>query len=577
MTEFPPHVLREYAFSGDGERGILIGPRGDICWMCAPRWNSDAVFSTLVGGTGAYAVTPVDERFVWGGYYEQGSLVWHSRWTTTTTTIECCEALAMPTDPHSATILRRVLAVEGDARVHVLLDARAGFGAHHMTNLKLRNGIWTARSGPLHLRWTGAAVATKNGDGELEFELVITSGGHHDLVLEVSDHPLSDHAADPDSLWDSTRSAWSSAPPVSGTIADRDAQHAVAVLRGLTSADGGMVAGSTMALPEHYERGKNYDYRYAWIRDQCYAGRAAAASGQFDLLDAAVRFVAERLLVDGSQLKPAYTVDGGPVPKERQLKLAGYPGGSDRVGNWVTQQFQLDAFGEALLLFSIAAGLDRLSSEQWTAATRAVEAIESMHGTPDAGIWELDNQRWTHSRLTCVAGLRSIALVAPRAQAGRWTTLADRILAETSAEALHPSGRWQRTPTDDRIDAALLIPALRGALAAKDPRTIATLDAALNELTQDGYMYRFRHDDRDLGASEGAFLLCGFITSLALHQQGQEVEAARWFERNRAACGTAGLFTEEFSVQQRQLRGNLPQAFVHALLLESSQRLAAPW
>ena len=89
----------------------------------------------------------------------------------------------------------------------------------------------------------------------------------------------------------------------------------------------------------------------------------------------------------------------------------------------------------------------------------------------------------------------------------------------------------------------------------------------MRELTQDGYAYRFRPDERPLGESEGAFLLCGFLVSLAWAQQGEAVEAARWFERNRAACGPPGLLAEEFDVTQRQLRGNLPQAFVHALLL----------
>jgi GH15 family glucan-1,4-alpha-glucosidase len=84
----------------------------------------------------------------------------------------------------------------------------------------------------------------------------------------------------------------------------------------------------------------------------------------------------------------------------------------------------------------------------------------------------------------------------------------------------------------------------------------------------DGYCYRYRPDERPLGQSEGAFLLCGFLMALAYAQQGDHLTAARWFERNRAACGPPGLLSEEFDVTQRQLRGNLPQAFVHALLLE---------
>ena len=106
---------------------------------------------------------------------------------------------------------------------------------------------------------------------------------------------------------------------------------------------------------------------------------------------------------------------------------------------------------------------------------------------------------------------------------------------------------------------------------------MATLTAVVSDLTRDGYTYRFRHDERQLGDAEGAFLLCGFWLALALHQAGWEREAVASFERNRATCGPAGILTEEFDVAERQLRGNAPQAFVHALLLECATRLPQLW
>ncbi len=145
------------------------------------------------------------------------------------------------------------------------------------------------------------------------------------------------------------------------------------------------------------------------------------------------------------------------------------------------------------------------------------------------------------------------------------------------SDCLHPSGRWQRAPGDARVDAALLLPAIRGALPATDPRSLATLDAVKADLGGSGYVYRFRQDERPLEEAEGAFVLCGFVMALAAHQQGWATEAIGWFERNRAACGPPGLFTEEFDVRQRQLRGNLPLAFVHALMFEAATLLAGPW
>ncbi|QEC46406.1 glycoside hydrolase family 15 protein [Baekduia soli] len=571
-----PHVLREYALLADGERGVLVGPRGDFVWMCFPRWDSGAVFSSLIGGSGAYAVTPRD-RCVWGGYYEPGSLIWRSRWVTDDATIECREALALPTRPDRAVILRRVIARQGTARVDVVLDPRGDFGKHALRRLsKADDGTWTGELDGAHLCWVGGQGARPQADGHggkaLTLTLELAEGAHHDFVLVLAAEASDCAPPDPEWAWQGVEAAWRDrVPELERTSAPRDSRHSYAVLSGLTSAGGGMVAAATTSLPERARQGRNYDYRYVWIRDQCYAGQAVAKAGPYPLMDDAVRFVAERLLADGPQLKPAYTTTGAAVPDQRQLDLPGYPGGSDIVGNWVNGQFQLDGFGEALLLFAAAARHDHLDADGWRAAESAIGAIEQRWREPDtdAGIWEIDPDAWTHSRLICAAGLRQIAQCGPGGeQAARWVSLADMIVSDTAAHAVHPSGRWQRSPGDVRVDAALLLPAIRGAIPASDPRSIATLQAVASELTQDGYCYRYRPDERPLGTSEGAFLLCGFLMSLAYTQQGDHVSAARWFERNRAASGPPGLYSEEFDVTQRQLRGNLPQAFVHALMLE---------
>jgi GH15 family glucan-1,4-alpha-glucosidase len=221
-----------------------------------------------------------------------------------------------------------------------------------------------------------------------------------------------------------------------------------------------------------------------------------------------------------------------------------------------------------------------LAEENWRAAAVAADAIGQRWAEPDAGLWELDDQHWAHSRLACVSGLRSLAAAAEgppgghgHRQAAAWSALADKIQASLD-DCVHPTGRWQRSPSDPRVDAALLLPLIRGGMAPDDPRARATVAAVREELAEDGYVYRFRHDARPLHKAEGAFLLCGFWLAQVAQACGQDAEAAHWFERNRAACGPAGLFTEEYDVHQRQLRGNLPQAFVHAAMLESAVRLS---
>ena len=195
-------------------------------------------------------------------------------------------------------------------------------------------GLWSGRTGALHLRWAGIpddVTVEVDRHGAARMDLEIPDGGHVDLVLEISSNRPDDPLPDADRLWHLTEEAWASAVP-SGrdSLAPRDVAHSWAVLRGLTSASGAMVAAATTSLPERADQGRDYDYRYAWIRDQCFTGQAVAAAGGGDLLDSAVGFVRDRLLQDGHRLAPAYTCDGEPVPGQRTLDLAGLSRSSGR-------------------------------------------------------------------------------------------------------------------------------------------------------------------------------------------------------------------------------------------------------
>lgn len=568
-----PWVLREYALLADGERGAVVDPEGRIVWLCAPRWHSDAVFSSLIGGAGRCAVEPVDPWHVWGGYYEDGTLIRVSRWVTPDAVIECRDALALPADLDRLVLLRRMRVERGEARLRLSVDPRPEFGTQRMRDPRLEDGVWSARSPALRMRLTGAERATWDPEAGLVGEFRLREGEHHDLVFELGQRETTDRL-DPQELWRATEREWARCvPDCSALAAPRDARHAYAVMNGLTSRSGGMVAAATTSLPERANTGRNYDYRYAWLRDQCYAGLAVAAHGPHPLLDRAVRFTAERLLADGDGVRPAYTVAGGPVPEERTLPLPGYPGGSDRTGNHAAAQFQLDTFGEALQLFAAAARHDRLTPDARQAAAVAVDAAERHWKRPDAGLWELEDRWWTHSRLSVVCGLRRIAQVLPRSEARRCEDLAGVIFEETRRRCLHADGRWRRAADDDGPDASLLLPLARGVPPAGDRSAELTRRFVEDRLAEDGYLYRFEHAGQPLWEAEGAFLLCGFAMALAAKRHGDHVGAFRWFERTRSACGPPGLYAEEYDVRQRQLRGNLPQAFVHAFLLECAVRL----
>lgn len=296
MIPCPPEPLRRYALVADGERGAVTGPHGEIAFLCAPRWHDDAVFSSLLGGEGGYVVAPVGALAVHGGSYLPGTLVWTDRWVTADGVVECQQALAMPADPHRVVLLRRIRSVDAGVRVAATLECRAGFGAEPMVLSGRVAESWEATTGGLHLRWSGAADARPDG-GALRLELGLRPGEEHDLVLEIADHPLDAPPPDPEPAWERTLQVWrDEVPALTDSVAPAESRHSYAVLRGLTAGTGAMVAAATTSLPEQVEQGRNYDYRFAWVRDQCLVGQALAAVGGNPLLDGAVRVVADRLL-----------------------------------------------------------------------------------------------------------------------------------------------------------------------------------------------------------------------------------------------------------------------------------------
>lgn len=569
----PVPTLRQLAFLGDGRRGALLNDDGAFQWLCFPSWSDPAVFCGLLGSGGRYQVVPKGRRTS-GGYYEDGTLIWRSRWITEHGAVECREALAYPGEAGRAILLRQVHAVDHAAALTVELALAGDYGRSPIGGWRREGGRWESGRGEVWARWSGAPEARVGTDGSLELELVLSAGETRDLVLELlSGTADAEVSAEADELWARTERNWRQALPACDEVAARaDVRRAFAVMRGMTSPSGATVAAATTSLPERAEAGRNYDYRFCWLRDSCYVGHAGAAiSGAEPVLDGAVRWVVARLLEHGDATAPAYRHDGGEIPEQADLGLPGYPGGHDVVGNRARSQFQLDLFGEALVLLARAAKLDRLDHDGWKAAEITLGSIGRHWGRPDSGIWEIEPAMWTHSRLICVAGLRAFDAIAPQGPLAREAgALADAIERATDRTSRHPSGRWKRAPDDDRVDASLVLAEIRGALPPSDPRSEATRRAVARELSKEGFVFRYDHPGSELGDKEGAFLICNFWMALAHSRAGHAVEAARWFERGRAAAGSPGLFAEEYDVTEHQLRGNIPQVFVHALLAEAA-------
>ena len=458
---------------------------------CASRAGTPTPSSPrLIGGGGTYAVTPTD-RFVWGGYYEHGSLIWRSRWITDDAIVECREALALPGragpggDPAAhrrRARARRACDVALDPR-GALRPPRAGASCQRATTASGR-----AESATCGMRWVGAADGRARGrrrrrQAARRSTSSSTEGAHHDLVLVLDQRGAdASRRRTPTGAWSATEAAWRERVPElrCATVAARDAGHAYAVLSGLTSAGGGMVAAATTSLPERARAGPQLrlplrlDPRPVLRRP---GGRRRRAATRCSTTRCASSPSA--CSPTGPTLEPAYTTTGEPVPDERRLEPARLPGRHRH-----RRQLGQPAVPARRLRRGAAAASPRppatTTSTPTAGAPPRPRSTRSKRAgaSPTPGIWELDPDRWTHSRLICAAGLRADRRAARRA------TRARRPLARPRRHdrrrhrrrtPLHPSGRWQRSPTDARVDAALLLPAIRGALPADDPRSLATL------------------------------------------------------------------------------------------------------
>ena len=282
---FPPHVLREYAFIADGERGGLVGPRGDIVWMCAPRWDTDGGLRRADRRRrGGYAVTPED-RYVWGGYYEPGSLIWRSRWVGSGASSSAARRSPSRATQNRVVMLRRIERAGRERRgSRSCSTSGPDSGAARLQALgQVSRRADRAGSGPARrpgtcagsARWAGAPGRGQTRDRQ-------RTG--HELALPawraarpgargVRTGRSGDQPASPAEAVAHHRAAWEHAVPAcEGVTATRDASHACAVLARPDS------SGRRHGRRGHDQPagagggGRNYDYRYAWIRDQCYAG-----------------------------------------------------------------------------------------------------------------------------------------------------------------------------------------------------------------------------------------------------------------------------------------------------------------
>jgi GH15 family glucan-1,4-alpha-glucosidase len=353
---------------------------------------------------------------------------------------------------------------------------------------------------------------------------------------------------------------------------------------------GAIVAALTTSIPEAPGSGRNWDYRYCWIRDAYYTVQALNRLGALDVLENYLSYL--RNIVDSSEdgfIQPLYAVSGEPKLEETEAEgLAGYRGmGPVRVGNAAYHQVQHDAYGQIVLSNAQAFFDERLfrqaTAEDFAALERVGERAFAFHDQPDAGLWEFRTRAAVHtySAVMSWAACDRLANIADalgldeRARLWREREAAVRRTIEERA-CVEKEGRFGASFGGAELDASLLQLIDMRFLEPDDPRFLATFEAVERELRRGEHMLRYAAED-DFGLPETAFNFCTFWLIEALHIVGRRDEARELYERMLERLTPAGLLSEDTDFQSGELWGNYPQTYSLVGLINCAGLLSKPW
>ncbi|MEJ5866852.1 glycoside hydrolase family 15 protein [Pseudokineococcus sp. 5B2Z-1] len=593
-----PCAVEDHGVVGDLRSIMLVTKDGEVDFACAPDFDSPGIFAGLLGeGGGGFSVRPT----AWDTthqYYLPSSAVLATRFSSRRGCLEVLDGMvpeeALPDDDAEARPGRRPLLVRLvrvlDGEQEVVVDCRPGFDwgrAPHEAEavdggVRFRAGeeqLVLRSSHPLDVE-DGAArgrVLLRRGDA---LALVLHWG---ELAPEEGGEVGREEAQ---RLLDATHAYWRDWVRRSSYRGRwREIVHRSAItLKLLTYAPtGAVVAAGTTSLPEEVGGARNWDYRYAWLRDAAFTTFALMTLGFPDETDAFLAWLEERMAAAGDEgLLPVYTVRGERPPDEEVLEhLGGYAGSRPvRTGNAAYAQRQLDSYGEVMDSIYLYNKVRPISWDIWTQVVDMLDWLADHAADPDAGLWESrgEPRRNTYSQvMVWVAFERALrvsrqrGLPAPRQ---KWEACADAAYRRVQEEGLDPrTGGYRVSAGSDQLDASLLMLPLVKFAGPTDPRFAATLEALRSELVVDCLVRRYPTDGTDgLDGGEGYFVACSFWYAEALSSAGRSQEAEEVFEKTLRFSNHLGLFAEEVSATGHQT-GNFPQALSHLALISAAVHL----
>jgi GH15 family glucan-1,4-alpha-glucosidase len=353
---------------------------------------------------------------------------------------------------------------------------------------------------------------------------------------------------------------------------------------------GAIIAAPTTSLPEADGEGRNWDYRFCWLRDAYFVVRALNRLGYIETMEDYLVYLDNIAAASPSgYLQPVFGIGLEQRLEERIVDtLAGYRGNKPvRVGNQAYEHDQHDGYGSVILAVTQAFLDARLRHPAGPAAFHRLERLGEKawqyHNVPDAGLWEFRGKSrvHTHSSVMCWAACDRLARIGLHLglvdRAAFWRERADRIRATILRHAWSERRQCFVASFDgDELDASLLLLHEVGFVTGDDPRFVATVEAIERELADGPYVYRYRSTD-DFGAPAHPFLVCSFWLIEALAAVGRRDRARELYEEVLGCRNRLGLLAEHVDVASRELRGNFPQTYSHVGLINGAMRLSRDW
>lgn len=578
-TPYPP--LRDYALIGDGHGAALVCRDGSIDWCCLRRFDAPPVMARMLDADrgGYFALAPAGPAQSRRRYLADTAIL-ATEFTGAEGTATVIDFMPMGCRPGTGLhdysdvnapgwIVRICTGDKGRLAFRAAWRPCRGF-SDEPVSLAVAGGVVTGRGVPaLH----GEAEFAVSG-AEATAEFTVAAGETRIFILSAAPIARLATAETARRMLDVTTAFWREWIQhcrYKGPHAAAVRRSAITLKLLIYAPTGAMVAAPTTSLPEAPGHGRNWDYRFCWVRDACFSLYALAALGFTAEARRFVEFLKTCHLDRGLHL--VYGIGGETDLAERDINdFAGYRDSAPvRVGNAAHGQLQLDDYGElldlALLYVSLGGTIDE---EERNALAHLADRAAQRWREPDNGIWELRGERrhFVHSKIMCWVALdRAIKLFGSREP---WEVARREIVAAVHKDGIGPNGALIEAFGRPCADAALLMAPWLG-FPVSDETLRRTVENTISELRQGEYLRRYVSDD-GLTGKEGAFLMASFWLADALLFLDQPEAARALLDGIIPRANDVGLFSEEIDGESHAFLGNLPQALVHLALIHSAQR-----